>query len=266
MLKLVDSHCHLQMLENIELDSEILEQVLCVSTSLGNEFKQLLHLAKTIGISISVGLHPTETIAREPSVQALINLAQQHSKIVAIGETGLDYFRDHDKKSQHQRFNNHIQTALATNKPLIIHTRHARADTINILKQEPNIKGVLHCFTEDLYMAEQAIDLGFYISFSGIITFNNALELQAVVRALPLERILVETDSPYLTPIPHRGKSNQPTYVQYVAQKIAELKNVSLDQVISHTTQNYYHLFGDNGERLQDKFVKISYNKLGEQK
>jgi TatD DNase family protein len=167
----------------------------------------------------------------------------QHPKVVAIGETGLDYYRDHNKALQMQRFAVHITAAKQVNKPLIIHTRQAREDTIALLKSEQAGNGVFHCFTEDYDMAKQGLDLGFYISFSGILTFKNAEMLKDVAKKLPLDRILVETDAPYLTPVPYRGKANQPGYTRYVAEYLAELKGLSLEAVATATTENFKQLF-----------------------
>ncbi len=193
----------------------------------------------------SVGVHPNEQETRDPDVTELVRLAQP-SKIVAIGETGLDYFHGKgDLEWQRERFRRHIRAARETNKPLIIHSRDAKEDTIRIMREEgaEHIGGVMHCFTEDWAMAEQALDLNFYISFSGIITFRNADQVRDVARRVPLERMLVETDSPYLTPVPYRGKSNQPAYVRYVAEHIAEVRDEPLDMIAQATTSNFFRLF-----------------------
>ena len=168
-------------------------------------------------------------------------------KVVAIGETGLDCFRTEEKDyaAQHDKFRVHIQAAKQLNKPLIIHTRDAREDTLRIMQEEniAQVGGVLHCFTETLAMAEAALEQNFYISFSGIVTFKNARELQQVAQSIPLDRILVETDSPYLAPVPYRGKSNQPAYVYHVAEKIAELRGIAIETVIEQSTENFFRLF-----------------------
>jgi TatD DNase family protein len=193
----------------------------------------------------SVGVHPDYEHIEEPSVDILVQLAK-HPKIVAIGETGLDYFRlTGDLEWQRQRFRTHIQAAIVANKPLIIHTRSASEDTLRIMQEEAahQVGGVMHCFTENLEVALAAISMGFYISFSGIITFKNAAQIKAVAQAIPLDKLLVETDSPYLAPIPFRGKTNQPAYVQYVAQEIANLRGISLDEVMHATTHNFFTLF-----------------------
>ncbi len=256
MNKFVDSHCHLDCLDlnYFQKDlSQLLElarekgvsHFLCVSIDLEN-FPTVLAIAEQFNdVSASVGLHPTEHTDSEPSLAELIERAK-HPKVVAIGETGLDYYRDTSKKEeQQQRFRRHIQAALAVNKPLIVHTRDAREDTLTILKEEgaEKVGGVLHCFTENQVMAAAAIDMGFYISFSGILTFKNAQELQAIAQQLPLERILIETDSPYLTPLPFRGKPNQPAYVPYVAEKLAELRQLPLAKIAEQTTANFFKLF-----------------------
>ncbi|MDQ8038942.1 MAG: TatD family hydrolase [Rickettsiella sp.] len=253
---LVDSHCHLDRLDcdyfqkNLgQLLADARKQgvvhFLCVCIDLENFTKVLTVAEQFADISASVGVHPTENIDREPSLEELVTLAK-HPKVVAIGETGLDYYREtYIKAVQQTRFRHHIQAALTVNKPLIVHTRDAREDTIAILKEEAaeKVGGVLHCFTEDLPMAKQAIEIGFYISFSGILTFKNASALQAIAQQLPLDRILIETDSPYLAPTPFRGKSNQPAYVRYVAEKLAELRDLSTKEIAQQTTANFFRLF-----------------------
>jgi len=251
---LVDSHCHLDML-NLEQEAmaELLteareqgvEHMLCVSVSL-ERFPAMLELiAPYRQISASVGVHPDGTGVQEPDEEQLVALAD-HPRVVAIGETGLDYFRtEGDTEWQRERFRRHIRAARAANKPLIVHTREAKQDTLQILKAEQarDVGGVLHCFTEDWEMARAAMDMGFYISFSGIVTFKNAQELKEVARKMPADLMLVETDSPYLAPVPKRGKTNQPAYVRYVAEHIAELRDQTLSQVASATTENFYRLF-----------------------
>ncbi len=223
------------------------EEILCVSVSL-ETFPDVLNIAKSYAnVVASVGVHPSENGA-EPTVDKLIELGQD-PLIVAVGETGLDYHYDFvSPEVQRTRFACHVEAAKALDKPLIIHTREAREDTIAILREgnAEQVGGVMHCFTETLSMAEQAMDLGFYISFSGIITFKNADELREVVKAVPLERILIETDAPYLTPVPKRGKANYPAYVRYVAEKVAQIKELSLEQVAIATTSNYHKLFRSN--------------------
>ena len=198
------------------------------------------------GITASVGVHPNEQDCHEPTVAELAMLAE-HPQVVAIGETGLDYFRSEgDLEWQHKRFRTHIRAAKQTGKPLIIHTREAREDTLRILREEgaDEVGGVLHCFTEDWETARQALDLNFYISFSGIVTFKNATQIQDTARKVPEDRYLVETDSPYLAPIPHRGKPNYPHHVRHVAQFVADLRGIPLASVAEQTTRNYWALFG----------------------
>jgi TatD DNase family protein len=218
---------------------------LCVSVTL-DKFPQVLSLATQFdNFYASVGVHPDYEDIQEPTIEELVNLAK-HPKIIAIGETGLDYFRlTGDLEWQRERFRTHIRAAILANKPLIIHTRSAAEDTLRIMQEEGanRVGGVMHCFTENLEVALAAIDMGFYISFSGIVTFKNAAQIKAVAQAVPLNRILVETDSPYLAPIPFRGKTNQPAYVRYVAQEIANLRGISLDAVMSATTENFFVLF-----------------------
>jgi TatD DNase family protein len=252
---LVDSHCHLnfpELSDNIEavrasmLESQV-GHALCVSVTL-DKVHEVLMLAETYdNFYASVGVHPDYENIEEPTVGVLVKLAE-HPKVIAVGETGLDYFRlTGDLTWQRERFRTHIRAAIIANKPLIIHTRSAAEDTIKIMREEHAnlVGGVMHCFTESLDVALQAIELGFYISFSGIVTFKNAGQLKEVAKAIPLDRILVETDSPYLAPIPFRGKTNQPAYVRYTAQEVAQLRGISLEQVMEATTANFFRLFSD---------------------
>ena len=219
--------------------------MLCVSVTL-EKFPEVLALAHTYPhIFASVGVHPDEQQGRDPSVEELVRLADD-PRVVAIGETGLDYFRiKGDMTWQQERFRRHIRAARATGKPLIIHTREAAADTIRILREEgaESVGGVMHCFTESWETAQAALDLGFYISFSGIVTFRNAEPLRDVARKVPSERLLVETDAPYLAPMPHRGKTNEPAFVRHVAEQLASLRNVSLEELAATTTGNFFSLF-----------------------
>lgn len=250
---LVDSHCHLnfpELLENLSdikqsmLDNEV-GYALCISVTLP-DFPQVLALAETNdNFFASVGVHPDYEDIDEPTVDELINLAD-HPKVIAIGETGLDYFRlTGDLEWQRLRFRNHIRAAIACGKPLVIHTRNAAEDTLRIMREENAqiIGGVMHCFTESLDVALQAIELGFYISFSGIVTFKNALSIKEVAQKIPLERLLVETDSPYLAPVPYRGKTNQPSYVKSVAEEIAKLRGISFEDLSIASTDNFFRLF-----------------------
>lgn len=248
---LVDSHCHLDMVglpiqeivENAKKHG--VQYMLCVCVVL-EKFPQMLKLVEPFHeVSVSVGLHPDEMEATEPTIDDLVALAQ-HEKCVAIGETGLDYYRGTEQIARQQiRFRHHIQIARFLNKPLIIHTRSASEDTVRIMQEEnaKEAKGVMHCFTEAWTVAKQALDLNFYISFSGIITFKNAENLREVVKKVPIDRLLIETDSPYLAPAPYRGKLNQPAYVEYVARTVATLKNMDYEEVASITTKNYFDLF-----------------------
>jgi TatD DNase family protein len=249
----IDSHCHINFPELAENISNVLAQMrqnevvsaLCVSVNLA-DFPQVLALAEQYPhIYASVGVHPDYEGVEEPDVERLVGLAQ-HPKVIAIGETGLDYFRlKGDLEWQRARFRTHIRAARASGKPLIIHTREAAADTLRIMEEEnaAEATGVMHCFTESWEVAEAALAMGFYISFSGIVTFKNARQLKEVAQRVPLERILIETDSPYLAPMPHRGKLNQPAYVKHVAEEIAMLRDISLDEVGQRTTENFVRLF-----------------------
>ncbi|MCY7294056.1 TatD family hydrolase [Alteromonas sp. a30] len=250
---LVDSHCHLDRLEQTpeQLQETIrfaqgrgIEHFLCVSVSV-REFQQMLNTVEAYDcVSVSCGVHPLHQ-EDACSYEELLEAAK-HKRVVAIGETGLDYFYSNETKAvQQTSFIDHIRAANTLNKPLIIHTRDARQDTLDLLKQHKaeSTNGVLHCFTESWEMAKAAIDMGFYISISGIITFNSANELRSVVKQVPLDRLLVETDSPWLAPVPHRGKQNQPGYVLEVAEYIAKLKGVSFPELAEITTRNFYRLF-----------------------
>jgi len=255
-LYLVDSHCHLDCLDHNAWENGLdgalndakaqgVGHMLCVSIEL-EKFPDLLDIAsKYSHVSTSVGVHPNITGGHEPDVEELVKLAD-NSNVVAIGETGLDYFRSEgDLEWQRNRFRTHIAAAKQSKKPLIIHNRESSVDTMRILKQEgaDEIGGVMHCFVENWEVAKQAMDLNFVISFSGIVTFKSAKELQEVAKKMPLDKMLVETDSPYLAPVPFRGKKNQPAYVRYVAEGIAALRNTSLEEIAEHTTQNYFNLF-----------------------
>lgn len=222
---------------------------LCVSVDLP-DFPQVLALAEQYPhIYASVGVHPDYEDTEEPNAEQLVALSQ-HPKIIAIGETGLDYFRlKGDLEWQRERFRQHIRASRISGKPLIIHTRAAAEDTIRIMQEEGagtdkgGAAGVMHCFTESLDVALAAIDMGFYISFSGILTFKSAKDIQAVAKVLPIERILIETDSPYLAPTPHRGKMNEPAFVRHVGEYLADLKGLPLAQVQETTSNNFFELF-----------------------
>jgi TatD DNase family protein len=255
---LVDSHCHLQFLDLTAVDNDldkIVKQaedegvacILSVATELDQHDKLLAYCERYPNVYMSVGVHPNDSIDAIPSIENLVKLAGASKKVIAFGETGLDYYREtSDKKSQELSFMNHIEAAKALKKPLIIHTRNAKADTIAVMRayEASLASGVLHCFTEDYEMAKKALDLNCYISFSGIVTFKNAVDLQEVAKKIPLERILVETDAPYLAPIPYRGKQNLPAYVKNVAQFLAQLREESFEKICEQTTKNFYSLFG----------------------
>ena len=251
---LVDSHCHINFEPLAERITEVLANakenrighMLCVSVNL-EDYPQVEALAKQYEhIFASVGVHPCERAGYDPSAEELIEIGQQ-SHIVAIGETGLDYFRveDEDMAWQHQRFINHIDAAKTVNKPLIIHTRNAADDTMRMLKEQgaEQCRGVMHCFAEDWEAAKKALDLGFYISFSGIVTFKSATNVQEVAKKVPSDRMLVETDSPYLAPVPHRGKTNEPALVKHTAQFVADLRGIPLAELAEMTTNNFFTLF-----------------------
>jgi len=254
----IDSHCHLSF---PELKSELpailaamaaaqVVQAVCICTTM-EEFEAVHGLALAHPqLFASVGVHPDNEDVREPSEDELVELAAR-PRVVAIGETGLDYYRLNgrsiaDMEWQRERFRTHIRAARRARKPLVIHTRSSAADTLRVLVEEGGEQagGVFHCFTEELAVARAAVDLGFYISFSGIVSFKNAADLREVARALPLESLLIETDSPYLAPVPYRGKLNRPDYVIHVAAAVAAARGLTVEQVAAQTAANTRRLFG----------------------
>ncbi|APV51041.1 DNAase [Betaproteobacteria bacterium GR16-43] len=251
---LIDSHCHLDFPELRSDLGGVLDRMrgngvthaLTISTTL-ETFPAVREVARSQpNLWCSAGVHPDELRdGREVGLEELLGMADD-PKVVAIGETGLDYFRvEGDTEWQRERFRVHIRAARACGKPLVIHTRESAADTVRILREEraSEVGGVMHCFTENWEVAQAAIDLGFYISLSGIVTFKNAAVVKDVAFRVPLDRLLVETDSPYLAPVPHRGKTNEPAFVRHVAEEIARLKAVSLEAVAEATTANFFALF-----------------------
>lgn len=262
-LNLVDSHCHLDLLDLADFDHQMdnvihqarqsqVNHILSISVDL-ESFPRVLQSATTYPeVHASVGLHPCHSPEKTISVSQLVDLAS-HDQVIAIGETGLDYYMNNGSDPlndnfawQQSRFRQHIQAAVETTKPLIIHTRDAREDTLRILREEQADRagGIMHCFVEDRATAEEALELGFYISFSGIVTFKNARELQQVAKVIPDDRLLIETDSPYLAPVPMRGKKNQPAYVAHIAHFLAELRGQTVEHIATVTRENYFRLFG----------------------
>ncbi len=249
---LVDSHCHLDFpdfdgrIDEIQagMAAHGVTHALCISTSLQG-FGKVRALAENhANLYASVGVHP-DTEGEDAEVETLASLAA-HPRVIAIGETGLDYYRrSGDLEWQRERFRRHIRAARKAGKPLVVHTREAGADTLRILEEENAAEagGVLHCFTETWEVAQAAIRLGLYISFSGIVTFRNATALKEVARQVPAERLLVETDSPYLAPVPNRGKTNQPGWVRFVAEELGRLRGVPLEEIARITTDNFRRLF-----------------------
>lgn len=252
----IDSHCHLDRIDlkpydndfnrfMIEARSSQIGHMLCIGIDLEAYPAMLQQVMPYPEISLSVGVHPNVTEGREPSVDDLVRLGD-NDKVIAIGETGLDYFRSSgDLEWQFQRFRNHIAAAKTLNKPLIIHTREAGQDSLEVLREEgaDAVGGIIHCFTEDWAYAEKALALNFYISFSGIVTFKNADAIKEVACKVPADRFLIETDSPYLAPIPFRGKPNYPIYVRYVAQQLAELRGTTVEMIARQSSENFYRLF-----------------------
>ncbi len=254
---LIDSHCHLNYLstEHGVKVSDYLERALennvthclCIGVDLAR-INEVLSIATTYdNVKASVGVHPCDVASTPSDTMLRLGELAMDEQVVAIGETGLDYYYEEnlDKALQQHYFAEQIQLSMTVNKPLIVHTRAAREDTIAVLKSAGagRVRGVMHCFTETLTMAKQALDLGFYISFSGIITFKNAEAIRQVCQYCPLDRLLVETDSPYLAPVPYRGKPNEPAHVHHVAQQVATLKGVSLEAVTEQTSANVARLF-----------------------
>jgi TatD DNase family protein len=253
---LIDSHCHLDRIDLVPYQGDFsnfmkavsdcqIEHLLTIAIDLESYPVMLELVSGYPQISVTVGVHPNEQDGKDPTVEELVLLGE-HEKVIGIGETGLDYFRSAgDLDWQQQRFRNHIGAAKILNKPLIVHTREAKNDTLSILKEENayEVGGIIHCFTEDWEFAKSALDMNFYISFSGIVTFNSAREIKEVAKKVPADRFLIETDSPYLAPVPYRGKPNYPTYVRYVAEQIAELRNESFEQIAHQSTANFRKLF-----------------------
>jgi TatD DNase family protein len=258
----VDSHCHLSFPDLLPRVDEILaamaaarvERALCICTTL-EEFETVLALAgRDERLFATVGVHPDNEGVREPSVAELVALAK-HPRVVGIGETGLDYYRLEgrsvaDMQWQRDRFAVHIEAARESGLPLVVHTRSASDDTVRLLQDAAarpggsRLTGVFHCFTETRAVARAALELGFHISFSGILSFRNAGELREVAREVPLERCLIETDSPYLAPVPHRGKTNTPAWVPHVAEALAAAKGLGVAEVADATRRNFERLFG----------------------
>ena len=250
---LADSHCHINFPEFEGKLNLVLEQaqemgvgyMLCVAVNL-EEYPSILTLSNAHdNIFASVGVHPNETEGEDPSIDKLVELGS-NEQVVAIGETGLDYFRSGGELEwQRDRFSRHIEAATTVDKPIIVHSRNAPDDTISILRNghAERSGGVMHCFTGSYEMAIAAIELGFYISFSGIVTFKNATELAEVAKKIPMEQLLIETDAPYLAPVPKRGKENQPAYVRYTAEFLSELRGIPLTEFAEITTQNFLRLF-----------------------
>lgn len=255
---LVDTHCHIHLLENYPdnlddilkaADDNGVKAFLCVAISL-NDMPDLKQIAEHDNVYISAGVHPNEAPKEPINIDALMREAT-HEKVIAIGETGLDYYRQEegdDIRWQQERFIAHIDMARVLQKPLIIHTRNAKDDTIEMMRAHhaDEACGIMHCFTEDWEMAKKALDLGFYISFSGIVTFKSATIIQEVAKKMPADRILLETDCPYLAPVPFRGKPNQPAYVKHTAEFMAELRGVSFETIAEQTTRNFHTLFKMN--------------------
>ncbi len=249
----IDSHCHINFPELAAdltgitgaMAANGVTHALCVSVNL-ETFPEVLAIAERFpNIFASTGVHPDDRSGEEPDIDRLIGLAG-HPKVVAIGETGLDYYRvEGDTEWQRRRFRTHIRAARQSGKPLIVHTRASAEDTLRVMREEKaaEIGGVMHCFTETGEVAKRAMDMNFMISFSGIVTFKSAIALKDVARDVPLGNMLIETDSPYLAPVPYRGKTNQPAYVRFVAEEIARIKGISIDSVAEATSANFFKLF-----------------------
>ena len=253
----VDSHCHIdfpdfaervpQLLDNMR-DNQV-THALCISVTL-EDFPRVLALAERYpNLYASVGVHPDHEEGEDPTLERLVTLSN-HPRVVGTGETGLDYYRLNgrsidDMEWQRERFRTHIRAARHTRKPLIIHTRSSADDTLRVMRDEDagEVGGVMHCFTESWDVARQSLDEGFHISFSGIVTFKSAADLQETARKVPLDRMLIETDSPYLAPVPYRGKTNEPAWVRHVGEFIAKLRGIPVEQLAEQTTENFFNLF-----------------------
>ncbi|MFQ5937293.1 MAG: TatD family hydrolase [Acidiferrobacterales bacterium] len=252
-MQLVDSHCHINFEPLVaDLDGVLLRasdngvtHLLCVGVNL-EDLPQVMELSRAHNyVFASAGVHPNEREGREPSEDDLVTLAGD-PRVVAVGETGLDYYRSHGELGwQQERFRRHIRAARTAAKPLIVHMRDAASDTLRIMREESagEVGGVMHCFTSTWDVAKAAMDLGFYISFSGIVTFKNAEALRAVASQVPNDRLLVETDSPYLAPVPYRGKTNEPAFVRYVADQLAAVRSLTVEALAEQTTANFFALF-----------------------
>jgi len=251
----IDSHCHIDTIDlaaehhgnmdllMAEIKAAKVSHMLCVCIDLEALPNIQALVKKYDNISYSVGIHPNTELLQEPTSDILLNLAQDE-KCIAIGETGLDYYRNEgDMTWQKERFKTHIEVSNQSNKPLIVHTRNAADDTVDMLKSNVAKQAVMHCFAEDWHIAKQCLDLGYYISLSGIVTFKNAHQVHEVAKKVPLDRLLIETDSPYLAPMPYRGKQNRPSWVAYVCRKIAELRGMENDVLAEITSNNFRQLF-----------------------
>ncbi len=250
-----DSHCHLDRIDLAEYNNDIdhllkltreqqVTEMVCISVNMESFDEMYQKVEHKVGVYATVGVHPDYEEAREASVEELVKLSKKE-KIVAIGETGLDYFHTDGPEWQRKRFRIHVDAAVESRKPLVIHTRQAKKDTLDILKHHnaEKVGGVMHCFTEDWEMAKQSIDLGFYISISGIVTFKQAENVREMAAKIPDDRLLIETDSPWLAPVPFRGKTNFPGHVRLVAEKLAEIRNTDIESIAELTTQNARDLF-----------------------
>lgn len=252
----IDSHCHLDRIDLTPYQNDFaffmeearqqhIQKMLCIGIDMESYPAMVKQVEDYPEIFLSVGVHPNVHDGKEPSAEQLLELAE-NEKVIAIGETGLDYFRSTgDLAWQHQRFKTHIQVAKTIKKPLIIHTREAGQDALDVLSEykADDVGGVIHCFTEDWNFAQRALELDFYISFSGIVTFKNAVQIQEVAKKVPTDRFLIETDSPYLAPVPFRGKPNYPTYVRYVAEFLAQLRETTVEDIATQSTANFHRLF-----------------------
>jgi TatD DNase family protein len=250
-----DSHCHLDRIDLAEFHDDFdnllshchaqgVAQMVCICVNLESFEAMYQAVVDKSGVYATVGVHPDHQDVQEPSVEQLVALAQRE-KIVAIGETGLDYYHTSGPEWQRARFRTHIDAAIAVDKPLVIHTRMAKQDTLDILREHhaERVGGVLHCFTEDWDMARQAIEMDFYISISGIVTFKQAEQVREMAVQIPDDRLLIETDSPWLAPVPYRGKTNYPGHVKLVAEKLAEIRHTDLNSIAEMTTRNAQRLF-----------------------
>lgn len=251
-IQIVDTHCHLDYLEDslVDIREKANDHGVVRFMTIAVEEKQwpnLIEMGNEHDIDVALGIHPCDVVSAKSGWEDRLLIHAKHQNVKAIGETGLDNYHDpNQKKAQLQAFEAHAYVAKTLNKPLVIHMREATADVLAFLETQQDVRGILHCFSEDYEVAKKALDMGLLISFSGIVTFKNALNVQETAKKIPLDRVLLETDAPFLAPHPHRGKRNHPAYTRLCCEKIAELRGISVEEVASQTTKNFLHVIGES--------------------